>query len=302
MAIDSSNEHKGFLQMLTEEEVRFLRLQFIDIMGINKNVEIPECQFRKALEGDILFDGSSIEGFVRIEESDMKLKPDPESFRIFPWEEKAGQGKVGRLICDVSYPDGKEFTGCCRTILKKQIARAQSMGYEMMVGPEAEFFLFQRNGENKPTTITHDAGGYFDLTPIDQGEEARREMVNILERIGFEIEAAHHEVAPGQHEIDFKYEAALKQADNITTFKMVVRKVALDYKLHATFLPKPVAGINGSGMHCHVSLFKDGANVFDDPKGKIGFSRTAFQFIAGLLHHARAITALANPLVDSYKR
>jgi len=285
-----------------EEKVRFIRLQFIDIMGINKNVEIPEGQFEKALDGNILFDGSSIEGFVRIEESDMKLKPDPYTFTILPWEEKSGQGKVCRLICDISNPDGSEFMGCCRTILKKQLKKAKKLGFEMMVGPEAEFFLFQRDELNRPTTDTHDTGGYFDLTPIDQGEEARRAMVNILEKIGFEIEAAHHEVAPAQHEIDFKYESALKQADNISTFKLVVRKVALDHNLHATFLPKPVFGINGSGMHCNLSLFKDGVNAFDDPNGQRGLSTLAYQFIAGLLKHARSVTALANPLVNSYKR
>ena len=289
-------------EQLVEDKVRFIRLQFIDIMGMNKNVEIPEGQFEKALDGQILFDGSSIEGFARIEESDMKLRPDPDTFHILPWEEPRGQGKVGRLICDVVHPDGTEFGGCCRTILKRQIARAREMGYEMMVGPEAEFFLFERDAEGKATTRTADAGGYFDLTPIDQGEEARRAMVNILEQVGFEIETAHHEVAPGQHEIDFKYEPALKQADNITTFKLVVRRVAMDYNLHATFLPKPVFGINGSGMHCHLSLFKDDRNVFDDPEGPRGLSVTAHQFIAGLLTHAKAITALANPLVNSYKR
>jgi glutamine synthetase len=287
---------------LHEEKVRFIRLQFIDIMGTNKNVEIPDSQFEKALSDKILFDGSSIEGFVRIEESDMRLKPDPASFCILPWEEKRGQGKVARLICDIIRPEGTAFDGCCRTILKKQVDRGLEMGFEMMVGPEAEFFLFQRNSQNGPTTVTHDAGGYFDLAPIDQGEEARREIVNILEQLGFEIETTHHEVAPGQHEIDFKYEPSVKTADNIATFRWVVRKVALDYNLHATFMPKPVFGINGSGMHCHLSLFKDGENAFDDPKGERGLSKTAYHFIAGLLTHAKAITALANPLVNSYKR
>ncbi len=299
---DFSGKIKAIKNRLEEEGVRFVRLQFIDIMGINKNVEIPQSQFDKALNGEILFDGSSIEGFVRIEESDMKLAPDPDTYCVLPWEEKTGQGKVARLICDIKKPDGTDFDGCCRTILKRQIARAGEIGYEMVVGPEAEFFLFQRNSDNGPTTTTHDSGGYFDLTPIDQGEIARREMVNILDEMGFEVETAHHEVAPGQHEIDFKYEPALAQADNIATFKMVVRKVALDYNLHATFMPKPVFGINGSGMHCHVSLFKGDTNVFDDPEGERGLSETAYQFIAGVLLHARAITALANPLINSYKR
>jgi len=295
-------EHRELLGRLESEGVRFLRLQFIDILGVNKNVEVPQSQFEKALAGNILFDGSSIEGFVRIEESDMKLKPDPETFRILPWEEKAGQGRVARLICDIATPDDSPFAGCSRTVLERQAARAKEMGYEMMVGPEAEFFLFQRGAGNGPSTVTQDAGGYFDLTPIDQGEECRREIVNILEELGFEIETAHHEVAPGQHEIDFKYENALKTADNIATFRWVVRKVALDYNLHATFMPKPVFGINGSGMHCHLSFFKDGKNAFDDPSGERGLSEIAYRFIAGILHHAPAITALANPLVNSYKR
>ena len=294
--------HEKVLETLKAEGVRFLRLQFIDIMGVNKNVEVPASQFEKALSGNILFDGSSIEGFVRIEESDMKLRPDPHTFRILPWEEKAGQGKVARLICDITRPDGTPFDGCCRTVLERQAEHAKELGYELMVGPEAEFFLFQRNGEKGATTHTHDAGGYFDLTPIDQGEECRREIVNILEKLGFEIETAHHEVAPGQHEIDFKYENAVKTADNICTFRWVVRKVALDSGLHATFMPKPVFGINGSGMHCHLSLFKNGKNAFDDPKGVRGLSKTAYAFIAGLLRHAPAVTALANPLVNSYKR
>jgi glutamine synthetase len=302
MKTEKSLTLKELKVILRQEQVRFMRLQFIDIMGINKNVEIPDSQFDKALKGDILFDGSSIEGFVRIEESDMKLKPDPSTFCILPWEEQEGQGKVARIICDITNPDGTPFAGCCRTILKRQVDAAKKLGYSMMVGPEAEFFLFQRNQNNGPTTNTHDAGGYFDLTPIDQGEGARRQMVNILEKMGFEIETSHHEVAPGQHEIDFKYESAMKAADNISTFRWVVRKVALDYNLHATFMPKPVFGINGSGMHCHLSLFKRERNAFDDPKGDKGLSKTAYQFIAGVLHHARAITALANPLVNSYKR
>lgn len=287
---------------LKKEKVRFIRLQFIDIMGSNKNVEIPDSQFEKALKGKILFDGSSIEGFVRIEESDMRLKPDPSTFRVLPWEERGGQGKVARLICDITHPDGTPFEGCCRTILRNQVAEAKKLGYELMVGPEAEFFLFQRAPDNGPTTVTHDRGGYFDLTPIDQGEVARREMVNTLEQMGFEIETSHHEVAPGQHEIDFKYESAVKAADSISSFRWVVRKVALDYNLHATFMPKPVFGINGSGMHCHLSLFKNGANAFDQPKGERGLSTTAYRFMAGVLHHAAAITAMANPLVNSYKR
>jgi len=290
------------LRKLKDEKVRFLRLQFTDVMGIIKNVEVPDHQFKKAVDGNILFDGSSIEGFVRIEESDMKLAPDLETLDILPWEEANGHGKVARMICDIRYPDGSEFPGCPRTALKRQIARAKTMGYRLMVGPEAEFFLFQRGDKGQATTITHDSGGYFDLAPIDRGEEARRAMVNILEKMGFEIEASHHEVAPGQHEIDFKYADALKTADNLITFRMVVRKTAFDYNLHATFMPKPVFGENGSGMHCNLSLFEGKKNAFDAPRGDLGLSATAHHFIAGILEHAKAITAVTNPLVNSFKR
>lgn len=293
---------QDILKKLRTEKVRFLRLQFTDIMGNNKNVEVPDRQFKKAVSGQILFDGSSIEGFVRIEESDMKLRPDPNSFSILPWEDLNGHGRVARMICDIKYPDGSDFPGCPRTALRRQIVKAKKKGYTFMVGPEAEFFLFQRGKNGRPTTITHDSGGYFDLTPVDRGESARRSMVNILETMGFEIETAHHEVAPAQHEIDFKYSDALTTADNIATFRMVVRKAALDHDLHATFMPKPVFGENGSGMHCHLSLFKGARNAFDDPKGFIGLSRTALHFIGGILEHAPAITAVANPLVNSYKR
>ena len=226
------------LKVLKEKKVRFLRLQFTDILGIVKNVEVPEQQFEKALNGEILFDGSSIEGFTRIEESDMILKPDLDTLRVFPWEEKAG--RVARLICDVYNPDETPFGGCPRLTLKKVCDEAKEMGYSMMAGPEAEFFLFNKDENGNITTNTHDAAGYFDLTPVDKGEEARRDIVNALEHMGFEVEAAHHEVAPGQHEIDFKYADALTTADNISTFKFVVKKVANDHGLHATFMPKPV--------------------------------------------------------------
>jgi glutamine synthetase len=290
------------LQKLKREKVRFLRLQFTDIMGINKNVEVPHSQFKKAVNGDILFDGSSIEGFVRIEESDMKLAPDLDTLAILPWEERNGHGKVARLICDIRYPDGSEFPGCPRTCLKRQIARAAKKGFHLMVGPEAEFFLFQKQQNGQATTITHDSGGYFDLAPVDKGELARRAMVNTLESMGFEIEASHHEVAPGQHEIDFKYADALETADRLATFRMVVRKVAFDFNLHATFMPKPVFGENGSGMHCHLSLFRGRKNAFDAPRKDLGLSDTARYFVAGILEHAMAITAVTNPLVNSYKR
>lgn len=288
------------LKLCKDEKVRFLRLQFTDILGINKNVEVPESQFEKALDGEIMFDGSSIQGFVRIEESDMVLKPDLQSFRIFPWSDERGQ--VARVICDVVQPSGAPFPGCPRSALKKVVAQAAEMGYRVMLGPEAEFFLFQRNPDGTPTTITHDKGAYFDLAPIDKGEECRRAIVNALEGMGFEIEAAHHEVAPGQHEIDFRYDEAVETADKIATFRFVVRKVAQDFGLHATFMPKPIEGINGSGMHTHQSLFTNGDNAFWDSKAPWELSKVALHYIGGVLHHAKALTAITNPTVNSYKR
>jgi glutamine synthetase len=280
--------------------VKFLRLQFTDILGVIKNVEIPDKQFEAALDGRIMFDGSSIEGFVRIEESDMYLRPDLDTFRVFPWTHDSGE-KVARLICDVYNPDGTPFAGCPRSTLKRVIALAADRGYVMNAGPEAEFFLFQtRDGE--PLTETHDAGGYFDLTPVDQGEDVRRQIILALEAMGFEVEAAHHEVAAGQHEIDFRYDDVLATADNVSTFRFVVKNVARRNGLHATFMPKPIHGINGSGMHTHQSLFRGGENAFFDPDGPWQLSETCLHYIGGLLRHARAFCAITNPLVNSYKR
>jgi len=289
------------LKRCEEENVHFLRLQFTDIDGIIKNVEVPRSQFEKALDGQIMFDGSSIEGFTRIEESDMLLVPDLDTFAVFPWETE--HGKVGRLICDIANPDGSPFDGCPRTALKRVVERAERMGFRMMAGPEAEFFLFQRDEWGDPIPETHDTGGYFDLSPRDRGEEARREITLVLESMGFEVEAAHHEVAPGQHEIDFRYADAVTTADNIVTFRFVVKKVALQHGLHATFMPKPLAGVNGSGMHTHQSLFTlEGENAFFDPDGPWQLSRVARSYIGGLIEHARAFVAVTNPLVNSYKR
>ena len=289
---------------LKEENVRFLRLQFSDILGMNKNVEVPASQFDKALDGEIMFDGSSVQGFARIEESDMLLKPDFDSFLVFPSIiEGDARGKVARLICDIALPDGSPFAGDPRAVLKRQVARLQALGFDdMYAGPEPEFFLFHRNPDGTPTTDTADAAGYFDLAPVDRGEDARRDMVNALVEMGFEIEAAHHEVAPGQHEIDFKYADALTTADNIATFRMVVKRIALNHGLHATFMPKPVAGINGSGMHIHLSLFQGGENAFFDEKAEYQLSHTAKNWIAGLLEHASGFVAVTNPIVNSYKR
>jgi glutamine synthetase len=289
------------LERADKERVKFMRLQFTDILGATKNVEVPDRQFEEALAGRIMFDGSSIEGFVRIEESDMYLKPDLSTFQVFPWT-YAGSERVGRIICDIVNPDGTPFAGCPRTRLKSVIALAASRGTVMHAGPEAEFFLFQRRSSGEPTTETHDSGGYFDLTPVDLGEDVRREIVLALEQMGFHVEAAHHEVAPGQHEIDFRHADVLATADNISTFKFVVKNVANRNGLHATFMPKPVFGINGSGMHTHQSLFMNGKNAFFDSSAEWQLSRTCLSYIAGLLRHAKSFCAITNPLVNSFKR
>ncbi len=288
------------LRLARELDVKFVRLQFTDILGIIKNVAIPVGMLEKALAGGVMFDGSSIEGFVRIEESDMYLRPDPNTFAVFPW--KAKEGTTARLICDVYSTDGTPFEGCPRSTLKRVLQEAREMGFELMVGPEPEFFLFLRDERGRATTITNDHAGYFDLSPVDLGEEARRAIVVALEQMGFEVEASHHEVAPGQHEIDFMYADALKTADNIATFRLVVRTIAMQHNFHATFMPKPIAGVNGSGMHTHLSLFRDGRNAFYHPEGEYQLSDTALYFIGGLMEHARGYTAITNPLVNSYKR
>ena len=277
-----------------------MRLQFTDILGINKNVEIPTSQFEKALAGDIMFDGSSIEGFVRIEESDMLLVPDLDTFLLYPWGDQ--DNRICRLICDIHSPSGEPFAGDPRGTLKSMLAKAKSLGYTMNAGMEAEFFLFKPDVNGAATTDTHDVGGYFDLAPADLGEDARRAMVDTLEHMGFEVEAAHHEVAHGQHEIDFRYADALKTADNIATFRFVVRQVAQQFGLMASFMPKPVYGQNGSGMHTHQSLFRGKENAFWDKNAKWELSQTALHYIGGLLNHARGFCAITNPLVNSYKR
>jgi glutamine synthetase len=288
------------LEIAKQERVRFLRLQFTDILGSIKNVEIPEPQFERALDGQVVFDGSAIGGFFRLEESDMILWPDPATFRVFPWEDR--RGKVARMICDVRSLDGSPFPGCPRTALKNVVKLAADAGYRLMVGTEVEFFLFLRSAEGKATSITHDVGGYFDLAPIDRGEEARRDMVSALERMQFHVEGAHHEVAPGQHEIDFKPVDAVEAGDTIVTCRFLVRKIAMDNELHATFMPKPFFSQNGSGLHLHQALFKDDTNAFSEAKGKYRLSPLGLQYIAGVLEHARGMVVITNPLVNSYKR
>lgn len=290
------------VRIVQEQNVQFIRLQFTDITGVFKSISIPVEQLDKALDGELMFDGSSIEGFVRIEESDMYLRPDMNSFLVLPWISPTSPARTARLICDIFDSEGHPFTGCPRYALSAILKEAQEMGYTMQVGPEPEFFLFQLNEDGTPSLRTNDKASYFDLPPVDMGEEARRDMVETLQSIGFEIEAAHHEVAPGQHEIDFKYMEALRTADNIMTFRIVVRTVAQRHNLHATFMPKPVFGINGSGMHLHISLFEGNKNIFFDPAQEDGLSDTCRHFIAGVLKHAPAISAITGPTVNSYKR
>jgi glutamine synthetase len=292
---------KDILDLASQNNVHFLRLQFTDILGVNKNVEIPRSQFEKALDGDIMFDGSSIEGFVRIEESDMLLEPDLSTFQIFPWGD--GDSRVARLICDINTPNGEPFVGDPRRVLRRQLDRAKALGFSTMnAGMEAEFFMFKTGPNGEATTTTHDVGAYFDLAPVDLGEDARRAIVEVLEQMGFEVEAAHHEVAHGQHEIDFRYADALKTADNIATFRFIVRHVAQQFGLMASFMPKPVFGQNGSGMHTHQSLFRGKENAFWDKSAQWELSSTALNYIGGLLSHARGFCAITNPLVNSYKR
>lgn len=292
---------EDIIKIVRDEKVEFIRLQFTDIFGMLKNVSITAKQLEKALDNQCMFDGSSIEGFVRIEESDMYLSPDTDSFVILPWNSEIG--KTARLICDVYTADGKPFEGDPRHVLKRALNKAAGMGYDTFnVGPECEFFLFLIDDEGNPTTITHDKAGYFDLGPVDLGEKARRDMCLTLEEMGFEVEQSHHEEAPGQHEIDFKYTDALNAADAIQTFKLVVKTIAQKHGLHATFMPKPVYGIAGSGMHVNTSLFNKGKNVFYDENGPLELSQEAYWFIGGLMKNIRSITALTNPLVNSYKR
>ena len=290
------------MQIIEEQNVHFFRLQFVDILGFMKNIAVPLSQIEKALDGKMMFDGSSIDGFVRINESDMYLKPDYNTFTVLPWRNQNGTN-AARIICDVYNPDGTPFSGCPRNNLTRVLADAKAMGYTMNVGTEAEFFLFEKDEEGRATTKTSDVAGYFDVDPDDCGINCRREIIETLEGMGFEIEASHHEVAEGQHEVNFKYADALTAADNTVTFKWVVRSIAAEYGLHATFMPKPVFGINGSGMHTNQSLFNaDGTNAFFDPNGPLQLSEIAYKYIAGISKNAAGFAAVTNPLVNSYKR
>ena len=287
-------------RMIEEEDVEFIRLQFTDIFGTLKNVAVTTSQLERVLNNEIMFDGASIEGFARVEQSDMFLRPDLDTFAIFPWRPQ--QGKVARFLCDIYRPDGTPFAGDPRHVLKRTVQEAAEMGYQMDVGPECEFFLFHTDDEGNPTTITHEKAGYFDVGPLDLGENARRDMILTLEDMGFVVEASHHEDAPAQHEIDFHYDEALKTADDIMTFKLAVKTIAKRHGLYASFMPKPKTGVNGSGMHINMSLARDSVNVFYDGQDCNHLSKEGYWFIGGIMKHIAAITAIANPLVNSYKR
>lgn len=291
---------EDIMRIVEEDDVEFIRLQFTDILGNLKNVAVTTSQLEKVLKNECMFDGSSIVGFSSVEESDMYLYPDLDTFEIFPWRPQ--QGKVARFLCDIYHTDGTPFEGDPRYILKKIIKQAEEMGYTFNVGPECEFFLFHMDDNGCPTTISHERGGYFDVGPLDLGENARREMVLTLEDMGFVVEASHHEAAASQHEIDFRYDDALTTADNIMTFRLVVRTIAKRHGLHATFMPKPKYGVNGSGMHINMSLWKDGQNVFQNDQDEHGLSQDAYHFIAGIMKHISGMAAITNPVVNSYKR
>jgi len=299
-----SAEAQSVLDDIEEHDVDFLRLQFTDILGTVKNVSIPADQAEKAFTEGIYFDGSSINGFVRIQESDMRLDPDPETFAVLPWR-NSEKVTSARLICDIiDTSSGEPFSGDPRRVLKNALERAADLGYTVNAGPEPEFFLFEEDENGTATTTTHDSGGYFDLAPKDLAQDVRGDIIYGLEEMGFEVEASHHEVAEGQHEIDFKYADALTTADRVSTFRAVVKVIAQNHGYHATFMPKPIAGINGSGMHCHLSLFDTdtGETAMFAEEDEFGLSKTAYNFMGGILDHAPAFTALANPTVNSYKR
>lgn len=287
--------------IVEEEDVAFIRLQFTDIFGTMKNMAVTVGQLEKALDNCCMFDVSSLEGVTDEEESDMYLYPDLSTFEIFPWRPQ--QGKVARLICDVYKKDGTPYEGDPRYVLRKAVAEAKAMGYTMNVGPECEFFLFHTDDDGRPTTVTHEQGGYFDVGPLDLGENARRDMILTLEDMGFEIISSHHEIAPAQHEIDFHYDEAMITADNLMTFKMVVKTIAKRHGLHATFMPKPKSETYGSGMHINLSLCKnDGTNAFYNAEDENGLSQEGYYFIGGLMKHMKAITCITNPTINSYKR
>ena len=291
---------EDIIRLAQDEDVEFIRLQFTDILGTFKNMAVTVSQLEKALDNRCVFDTASVTGFRKEGETKLYLHPDCDTFEIFPWRPQ--QGKVARLICDVCHEDGTPFEADPRHILKKVSEEARSMGYTPEISPECEFFLFHTDENGLPTTLTHEQAGYLDMSPLDLGENARRDIVMTLEDMGFEIEASHHESAPAQHEVDFRRDGALKTADNIMTFKLAVKTIAKRHGLHATFMPKPKCGVEGSGMHIHISLMKEEKNIFTDGDNRNGLSREALFFIGGIMRHVKAMTAITNPIVNSYKR
>jgi glutamine synthetase len=298
MADKSREESREYiLKLVKEHDVKFIWLWFTDILGMLKSFAITVEELEGALEDGMGFDGSSIEGFARIDESDMVALPDPDTFQLVPWQPREHRA-AGRMFCDVLKPGGEPFEGDPRHVLKRNLKRAADMGYTYYVGPELEYFYFRDSMGTEPL----DAGGYFDMTTLDAATDLRRETVLALEEMGIGVEYSHHEVAPSQHEIDMRYTDALTMADNVMTYRLVVKQIALRHEVYATFMPKPVFGVNGSGMHVHQSLFKEGKNAFFDPKDSYHLSQTAKCYIAGLLKHAPEITAVTNQWVNSYKR
>lgn len=293
-------EKREVLEKVSQLGIEFINFQFTDIFGILKSVSVTTDELESALDGYLMFDGSSVDGFARIDESDRYLVPDPKTLEIMPWRPR--EKGVARMICDVHTPQGDPFSGCPRNTLKRILREAQDMDFELNVGPEGEFFLFHTDEKDQPTMNIHDKAGYFDMSPVDKGEDARRDIVLTMKKMGFRIETSHHEVAPGQHEVDFKYDEALRTADNWVTFRDIVKNIALSHNLYATFMPKPLSGQNGSAMHCNQSLFQGEDNIFHDPNTETELSQVALYYIGGLLKHARGITAFANPTVNSYKR
>lgn len=288
------------LRMAEEEDVEFIRLQFTDMFGTMKNIAIPIAKLEKAVNNECVIDASSIESFYRNEEEDMYLHPELDTFCILPWRPQ--QGKVARLICDIYRADGTPYKGSPRHILKQVVRQAEEMGYSFKANPECEFFLFHTDDNGRPTTLTHEQAGYMDLSPVDLGENARRDIVLTLEDMGYDVESSHHEISPAQHEIDFSMADVMETADKFMTFKVAVRTVAKRHGLHATFMPKPREEVNGSGMHINMALYKNGKNIFEDRGDALGLSREAYSFIAGIFAHIKGMTAFFNPLVNSYKR
>lgn len=282
--------------------IDFIDLQFTDIIGTIKSVTIPAARLEEALERGVWFDGSSIQGFARIQESDMFLMPDPVTYRVMPWTSQ--ERRRARLICDIKRPDGEAFMGDPRAVLHRAVEHAESLGYRFNCGPELEFFLFKRNSDGPLSAVPHDVGGYFDFSPKDEAQSIRADIVLALQQMGMTVEASHHEVATGQHEIDFEYADALTAADNAVSFKYTVKAIAAAWDVYATFMPKPIFGVNGSGMHTHQSLMdvETGKNLFYDAEDEYRLSKLAYHFIAGQLHHARALAAIVAPTVNSYKR